>query len=534
MRREAVRDTRPSNLADWAAGVVLVILILLVYAQVGHFSFTYYDDPDYVTRNAHVQSGLSLANIAWAFTSSVSGNWSPVTTLSHMLAFQLFGMDSGMHHLINVLVHALAALFLFASLTRATRSRWASFFVALVFAVHPLHVESVAWVSERKDVLSAFFWFAGLYAYVRYTERPTVARNSLVATLLALGLMSKTMLVTFPFTLLLFDLWPLNRPRTAKLVWEKLPLFGLCAASSIIAFLTQKGAGAISPVALPLRLENALVSTVIYVGQTLLPVRLSPMYPYPESIPLWQPAAAFVLLAAITAGVLAVWRTRPYLATGWFFYLGTLVPVIGIVQVGSTAHADRYTYIPMVGLSIMAAWGGAEVVARWPGMRWPISSAAAACIVAFTVLAALQTSYWQDGVRLFQHAVDIAPDNFPARFQLSLEHYLTGKDLLERGQRGAAIEQFQAALQVRPNWAEVHNNLGIQLGNIPGRASEALSHFETAVRLNPKLVEPRRNLGLLEANMPGRRADAIANLEAAQRMQADPEAQRILDRLRSQ
>ena len=519
---------------DWALGIGLVLAILIVYGQVSHFDFTYYDDPDYVSKNVHVQAGLTADSIKWAFTSVVAGNWSPVTSLSNILVYEFFRMDSGMHHLVNVVFHALAAVMLFAALQRASRQRAASAFVAFLFAVHPLHVESVAWVSERKDVLSAFFAFLALYAYVRYAEQTSVRRYLLVAVPVVNGLMSKKMFVTFPFALLLFDVWPLRRGRFPQVVWEKLPLIALSTVASVIAYFTQRSAGAFLRAPMEVRIENAGVAYVTYIVQTFWPARLAPMYPYPESVAAWEWAAAFAILLGVSAVAIYTWRTRPYIATGWFWYLGTLVPVIGLVQVGAQARADRYTYIPMVGLSMILAWGAVEVAGRWLRTRMAIATAAVVACVACTAIASTQTAYWQDGVTLFQHTVDLDPNNYPAKYQLSLEHYLRGKDLLESGHRAEAIAHFEDALRVRPNWAEVHNNLAIQLASVPGRSAEAIAHFEAAVQLNPGLAEPQRNLGMLLSNVPGRRREAIAHLEAAQRLQPDPSVDQVLNRLREE
>ena len=469
----------PFSLIDLAIGAVLILAIFTVYFQVGSFDFTSYDDNDYVTENTHVLSGLTLQNIRWALTAVVVSNWMPLTNLSHMLDCQLFHQQSGVHHLVNVLFHALATLLLFASFKRATGARWASAFVALIFAVHPLHVESVAWVSERKDVLSAFFCFLALYAYVRYTEHPSVRGYLQVALAFGLGLMAKPMLVTFPFVLLLLDAWPLHRTHFPRMLWEKAPLVAFAAAVSCVTYFVQRSTGAVQAYPLPVRIGNALISYVVYIGQTLWPARLVVLYPYPQSFAMGRAAAAAIFLLAVTAAVIFAWRTRPYLAVGWFWYLGTLVPVIGLVQVGQQARADRYMYIPMVGLLLMLAWGASELQAKWPRAKLAIVLAASACAIACVSAAWVQTGYWQNTGTLFERTLDLTRDNYVAEYTLA--NYL-----MNSRREPEAIPHFEAALRVTPNFAEAQNNLGMVLGNIPGRMPEAISHFEAAVRLEAR------------------------------------------------
>jgi tetratricopeptide (TPR) repeat protein len=525
--------TRP-RLLDAGIGLALVIAIFIVYGQVSGFDFIHFDDPVYTYNNPHVQAGLTLDSLKWAFTSVVAGNWGPVTLLSHLLVHSLFRMESGMHHMANVFFHAIAAVFLFAALRRATGARWPSAFVAAIFALHPLHVESVAWVSERKDVLSALFWFWALYAYVRYVEKPGAARYLPVTILLCLGLMSKTMLVTFPFTLLFFDVWPLRRNVSwGQRIVEKIPLFGLVAIGAVVAYIAQTQDKAISTVSLPLRIENALVSYSVYLRQTIWPAHLEWFYLYPTSIPSWETGLAAAILMAISIGAILTWRTHPYFATGWFWYLGTLVPVIGIIQIGAQSHADRYTYIPMVGLSIIVAWGAVDIVQRWPRLVPAIATAGAASCLACTVLAYQQTSYWQDGKTLFGRSLEIDPNNYWSRYNLGLEHYTLGNELMSSGRRAEAIAEFESVLRVKPDWAEADNNLGILLANLPGRKDEAVAHFEAAVRLDPNLAEAQRNLGILLAGQPGRTAEAITHLEVANRLHPDPQVEKLIARLRA-
>jgi hypothetical protein len=511
----------------------LAAAILAVYSQVAHFDFINYDDEVYVYENPQVRAGLTAAGIKWAFTAVVAGNWAPVTMLSHMLDCELFGMSAGMHHLTNVLFHLAASLLLFASLRRATGMRWPSAFVAFLFALHPLHVESVAWVAERKDVLSAFFCFLSLYAYVRYAEAPDVRRYLLFAAPFAIGLMAKSMLVTFPFALVLFDIWPLRRAEFPRVLWEKIPLLCLSIGASVVTYLVQGTSGAFSVLAPGLRIENALVSYVTYIGNLFWPSRLAMFYMFPDTLPIWQPACALLVLLGISAAAIYTWRTRPYIFSGWFWYLGTLVPVIGLVQVGAQSHADRYTYIPMVGLSWILAWGAVDVVAAWPQTKTMVVGAIGVFCTACMTLAWVQTSYWQDGVTLFQHAVDVTENNFWVKRNLSEAHYVLANNLMNSGHGSEAIAHFDEALRIRPNYPEAQNNEGIIYARMPGGSTAAITHFQAAVQLDPKLAQAHRNLGMLLAAVPGRTQEALEHLEAAQRIQPDESTAQLIGRLRA-
>jgi len=513
------------SIVDLAIWIGLFLSVLLLYGQVEHFEFSFYDDPEYVTDNVHVRAGLTPETVRWAATAVVAGNWAPVTVLSHAAAVQLFGLESGEHHMINVLLHALAALVLFAALQRATKARWPSAFVAALFALHPVHVESVAWLAERKDVLYAFFGFLALYAYVRYAERPSIHRYIVVAALFALGLMSKPMLVTFPFLLLLLDYWPLRRARFPRVIWEKLPLLALSAADSVVTFLVQGSSGAVQVIPLAFRLRSALVASVVYIGQMFVPVHLAVFYPY-RAVPMWQAALAAVVLLAISTVATLRWRAQPYLATGWFWFLGTLVPVIGIVQVGSQAHADRYTYIPLIGLSIMLAWGAADALRKWPQTRTPIATIAALSCVAWMILTARQAATWQNSGRLFQHAVDVTKDNYVAENGLAMY-------LAQTGRGAEAIPHFEAVLRSIPDDAKVHNALGILYAATPDHKQQAIAHFQAAIRNHPDYMEAQYNLGLALSQEPGRAAEALAHLEAAYRLQPSSTIAQAIENLRS-
>lgn len=548
--------------------VVLFAATLAVYAQTAQFDFVNFDDPDYVTANPHVSGGFTAANVTWAFTSGDAANWFPLTRLSHMLDYQLFGRSAGGHHLVNVLLHATAVLLLFAFLHRATRRRWLSAWVAAMFALHPLHVESVAWVAERKDVLSTVCAMLALWSYVRWVERPSVRRYLLIALAFGLGLMAKPMVVTLPPIMLLLDVWPLGRwPR-----WrEKIPLFAMSAASAAIAWTVQQAGGAVRTAEqfpLLLRVENAPISCVVYIFQWFWPARLAVFYPYPAEIPLWQAAAAALAIAAITAIALRELRRRPYLAVGWLWYLFMLAPVIGLVQVGAQARADRYTYMPTIGISIMLAWGAAEAVTRLPRAKPAVSAIAIVTCAAAAAVTWVQIGFWRDSATLFQHAVDVTEGNY-------LAHHNLGVALAESpGTTQQAVNEFQTALRIKPNYLRAHTDLGsayAKLGrlsdsqaeyraalaidsNLPiphnnlgntyaqlGLWSEAISEYQAALRLDPEYTDARHNLAEGEYNLglalakAGRTAEAVAHLEAALRARPDyPEANNNLGVVLSQ
>ena len=550
--------------------LLLLVLTFTVYAPVTHFSFVNFDDPDYVTNNLHVRGGLTLDGVRWAFTSGESANWFPVTRISHMLDVQFFGLDPGPHHLVNVAFHALATLLLFAFLFRVTGALIRSAFVAAVFAVHPLHVESVAWISERKDVLSACFWFLALWAYVRYTERPQRARYALVLVAFACGLMSKPMVVTLPFVLILLDFWPLRRGWRIR---EKLPFFALALAASADTFAVQQTSGAVRTLAtfpLASRLANAIVSYAVYLEKTVWPSGLAVFYPYPAGFPTAEIALSLAVLAAVS---FAVWRTRrthPYLLAGWLWFLGTLVPVIGLVQVGAQARADRYMYIPIVGLAIMAAWGAAELTRKPPAL----AAAGAAVIAACSVVTVAQAMTWRNSETLFQHAIDVTGPNYlaqhnlgaallddPARLPDAIAHLRQalrlnpdsarihtdlGSALAKSGYLEHAIAEYREALRLapgdpvaqaalaaatgndraldaaahaRPDDPEAHNNLGSALAR-QHRTAEAVAEFQASLRLRPDYAEAHNNLGSAFAEM-GRVPDAISEYQAALRIKPE-------------
>ena len=473
----------------WIA-VALVASVLAVYGQTLDFGFVNWDDPDHVTHNPMVLRGLTLDGVVWALRASETGNWHPLTWLSHMLDVELFGHRAGGHHATNVALHALCSLLLFGVLRSATGAVWRSALVAGLFALHPLHVESVAWISERRDVLSTAFGLLAIGAYVAWVRRGGVLRYLLTALCFALSLTSKAMLVTLPFVLLLLDHWPLRRSQPGRRLLEKLPLLALAAAFSALAWVTQQGASAVIPedqLAIPLRAANAAVAYVRYLGMLLWPARLAMFYPHPYiasagGIPLaaWQIAGSLALLLAATALLLRA-RTRPYLAVGWLWYLGTLVPVIGLVQIGSQALADRYTYFPSIGLFVIVAWGGADVLAALRA-RSPSAERLAACVAGIALLALgatawLQTRHWRDSRALFEHTVSAVPRNPLIRFNVA-------NRLRDAGRLDDAIREYERALAETPDSHQIRINLAnaLRSGN---QLDAAASHYRELLARDP-------------------------------------------------
>jgi len=515
--------TAPRSFPPWVSALLapaLVALILLVYAAVAHYDFVAYDDPAYVTENPRVLAGLSWSGAAWAWTTGYAANWHPLTWMSHMLDVTAFGARAGMHHLTNLLLHVAATLLLFAFLSRATGAPGRSAFAAGLFAVHPLHVESVAWIAERKDVLSTLFGMLALWAYAGYVRRPAVGRYLAVAACFSASLLAKPMLVTLPFVLLLLDLWPFRRATPGggtpwpRLVLEKLPLFCLSAASSLATYLVQRQGGAVSSLdlyPLALRIENALVSYVAYIGKMVWPLRLSVMYPYPQAIPFWQAAGAALLLAGISFLAVLQARHRPWLPVGWFWYLGTLVPVIGLVQVGIQSMADRYTYVPLVGLFIAVAWGVPDLLERRRPRRLAMPAAALCVIGVCAALARAQVGVWKDNVALWTHATEVT-----LNMSNHVAHNSLGIVLEKQGRLEEALAHFSEAVRVRPDFAEAQHNLGKALAKA-GRYDEALSALAAAVRFDPGNAAVHSDLAIVLAGL-GRLDEAITRYSEALRI----------------
>jgi Tfp pilus assembly protein PilF len=476
----------------------LVAIIFLTYYPVWHYGFLSYDDSPYVTDNAPVRRGLTAQGLQWAFTTGHASNWHPITWLSHMLDVQMFGMNAGRHHFVNLLFHIANTLLLFILLYRTTGIWPRSAMVAALFAVHPLHVESVAWVAERKDVLSILFWMLTMLAYVSYVRKPRLGRYMAVIAVFALGLMSKPMLVTLPVVLLLFDVWPLGRLRFAtgqfpvwlRMVREKIPLFALVAASSIVTVVVQSRGGALQSfetVPLHQRASNALVSYMAYLVQTLWPGNLAAFYPY-RPLPMLPVAASAVGLAVLSVVVIRLSRDRPFLFTGWFWYLITLVPVIGLIQVGGQARADRYTYVPLVGVFIIVSWGIPLVLKRWRYASRAVPIGAGILVCALAVVSWSQVRYWKSDLALWEHAVQVTDDNYFARTNL-------GFALIDAGDLAAGIEQYNEALRINPNSAETHNALGTALIK-QGRVDAAMEQYTMALRIRPGFADAHSNLAI--------------------------------------
>jgi tetratricopeptide (TPR) repeat protein len=469
-----------------------------VFGQTLRYDFINYDDPRYVYENTKVTSGLTIAGIAWAFTHIHSMNWHPITTMSHMLDCQLFGLRAGAHHFTNVLLHTIAVVLLFIALRGMTGALWRSAFVAALFAIHPLRVESVAWIAERKDVLSGVFFMLTLLAYTHYVRAPSAGRYLAVAAALGLGLMSKPMLVTVPFVLLLLDYWPLRRgngrsPQAVhhrvRLVMEKIPLLLLSAGSSVVTFLVQRAAvGFTEDLPVWPRISNALVAYVVYIRQMFWPVNLAVFYPHPENrLPPWEIILALAILIAVTTAAIFLRRNAPYLITGWLWYLGMLVPVIGLVQVGWQGHADRYTYLPQIGLYIAATWAAADLTAPWRHQRKVLSAAAVVILALLAWGTTLQASYWRDSETLFTHALAVTSNNDVAENNLGIVY-------LRKGKLDQAISLLQSAVDLRPENSPAHENLAKALLQ-KGRVAEALVHYRKLLELQPDNMEVHNIVG---------------------------------------
>lgn len=469
----------------------LAALTWLVFGQTLRHDFINYDDPRYVYENTKITSGVSLSGIAWAFTHIHSMNWHPLTTISHMLDCQVYGLKPGGHHFTNVLLHIVAAILLFLALQEMTGTFWNSAFVAAVFAIHPLRVESVAWIAERKDVLSGVFFMLTLLAYVHYVRLPSIGRYLVVVFALACGLMSKPMLVTLPFVLLLVDHWPLDRisGRFWKRVAEKIPLLALSAVSSIGTLVAQKGAvGWTEELPILERINNAIISYVLYIWQMVWPANLAVFYPHPENRLLpWEIISSLLLLVCVTAIAIALRKQRPYLITGWLWYLGMLVPVIGLVQVGWQGRADRYTYLPQIGLYIAITWTVADLTAFWRRQRTILSTAAILTIGVLTWRAWAQTWYWRDSETLFKHALAVTTNNDVAENNLGIVY-------LRQGNVDEAISLLQAAVDLRPDNSPAHENLAKALLQ-KGKVADALIHYQKLLELQPDNIEVHNIVG---------------------------------------
>jgi len=519
---------------------VLVLLTLMVYARTLAHDFVNFDDPRYVYENAPVVAGLTWAGVHWAFTTGHESNWHPLTWLSHMADCQVYSLKPWGHHLTNLLLHLASTVLLFLVLFRMTGFAWRSAFVAALFAVHPQHVESVAWLAERKDVLSAFFWILTMQAYVSYSRRPGVGRYLLFIFAFALGLMSKPMLVSLPLVLLMMDYWPMKRfgsVPTWKLLVEKAPLLLMTVASSVITFLVQQGGGSVGRMEvfpLGVRAANACVACVTYIIKMIWPSNLAIYYVhYGHTIPTWQVVGAALTVMAVTAAAIYLRRSRPYLIVGWLWFIVTLIPVIGLVQVGSQARADRYTYIPLIGLFMLISWLAAELfgvpkpapVVSKKGRR-PVETTkaaqpntglavvACAVVLVFTVSGFVQAGYWRNSETLWSHAIDATGRN-------PLAEKMLGEALERDGKLDEALEHYQNAVDIKPTFIEARNNLGAVLARLD-RPEEAIQEYEEALRLAPaSIAGGRPNTAIVHNNLAhqlvkvGRFKEAIPHYQAA-------------------
>lgn len=504
----------PRNLAIAAA---IFALTLVVFHGVGTYEFLGYDDNLYVTENDVVTGGWSVDGVRWALTTGHAGNWVPVTWLSHMLDVELFGVEAGAHHRVNVVLHAANAVLLFVLFVGMTGDRGPAAFLALAFAIHPLHVESVAWIADRKDLLSALFCFLAMLAYRRYAEKPGAGWYLAVVAWFCLALMSKQTAVVLPFVLLLLDLWPLGRIRggradVRRVVLEKLPLAALAVAAIAVAYRVQASAGALKSVeAFPLagRIANAVVSYAWYVWKTVWPSGLAVPYPYVAPLSAWQVAGAALGLTAITVLALRSARSRPYVTVGWLWFVGGLVPVIGLVQIGTHARADRYAYLPIAGLLIVVVWG----VPAWSSSKpWRLVAtvAAASVLIAWTAVTLQQLPHWKNTETLSRRALAVTTDNTTAHLNLAVH-------LGRAGRTDEAIEQYRDVLRIRPDHYKANWNLGNTLFRA-GRGSEAAPHFRAVLRSDPDAVQPMTKLAaILAAGSSPASAEADEAVRLAER-----------------
>jgi len=524
------------NIKLMTAAAVLIVLTLITYWQVNNYDFVNYDDDKYITGNQYVKTGLNLDNVEWAFKSMYAGNWHPLTWISLMTDAQLFGLNAGYYHLTNLFLHILNTLLLLFILYKMTGALWRSALVAALFALHPLHVESVAWVTERKDVLSMFFMLLTLWAYINYIQKPDFKRYLLIFVAFAMGLMSKPMLVTLPFVLLLLDYWPLERysmqnntnidsalvtKKVLVLIYEKIPLFLLAGLFIALTIVAQKAEiDLMQSIPMTLRVGNALVAYCGYIFKMFWPVSLSVLYPYSAEIPLWKISLSVILLSTVSGIAIYTIKKRPYLAVGWFWYLGTMVPVIGIVQVGVQSMADRYTYIPLIGLFIMLVWFLSDALEKIPYKKYISATVSVIIVLLLMTLSWSQLKYWKNNYELFTHTLEVTENNYTMHCNLAVLlagkgdskaaefHYMEalkikpddkdtnmnyGTLLVRLGRLEEAIELFIAAIKTKPDFAEAYNSLGIAYVQ-RGDRLKAMEQFSAAVKINPDYQDAQNNL----------------------------------------
>ncbi len=546
-------DNYFSEYQDLFICILVAVAVLVAYWPVQHYGLISLDDIDYISGNPYVKAGLTWGSLSWALQDVHTGYWHPLTWVSHMLDYQFFGSRVGGHHWTSVIFHIANSILLYIVMKRMSGAVWKSALVAALFAVHPLNVESVAWISERKNVLCTFFWFAGMWSYTYYLERPTRYRYFLILMAFSLGLMSKPMIVTFPFTLLLLDYWPLGRltgwKMFPRLVFEKIPLFILAAVVGIATFLSSfRGDVTISIDKLPLpdRMANAVVSYAKYLWMMFWPENLAVFYPYSKKFGALPIIGAVLLLFVLSSLAVLGIRKYRYALTGWLWYLGTLVPVIGLIQVGKQAMADRYAYIPMIGLFIIIAWGIPDLLRGLPRRKIIFAISSGAVIVGLMICSVVQVHYWQNSVTLFEHALRVTGMNSRAHYNLgisltglgkyeeaiyqfkyaiSLEpeyagpYSYMGVALAGQGKTDEAIIYYHEALKIKEDDETTHNNLGVALAG-KGKFDEAILHFQEALRIRPDYVYANRNMGGALAGL-GKMEEAIGYYEKALKIDSD-------------
>ncbi len=472
--------------------IVLTIVTLAVYGQVNQFEFVNVDDNIYVTENIHIQSGITLAKIRWAFTTIYSELWNPLTLLSYMLDYQLYGLNARGYHVTNLILHIFSTLLLFQLLRRMTGTIWESTFVAAFFALHPMHVESVAWISERRDVLSAFFWMLTLYLYTHYTEKPVIRRYLLVVFSFVLALMSKSMVVTLPVIMILLDYWPLKRFESQKgnlILWqfkEKFPLFVLSAAFSIMTLYAHRNRP-IEHFPLWSCLANASVSFVTYLGKTFWPYDMNVFYPFPDRIPIWQISMTSMLIILVSLVTILTVKRLPYLFVGWFWYIIAILPVMGIIQDTDQAMADRYHYLPSIGISIMLAWGIPFLIKNNEARRKILFPTGIIFIIIMAVLTWKQCGYWKNSIELCKHTLQVTKNNYVACNCLA-------RATATEGKIKEAIYYYSESIKLKPTFTNAINSRGIIYGDL-GEYQRAIKDFNEAIRINPYYAEAYNNRG---------------------------------------
>ena len=543
--------------------ILLIVATLAVFWQVNQYDFINFDDNVYVTENSHIQSGITIDGFRWAFSTTYAEFWHPLTWLSLIFDYQLHGLNAGGYHLTNLILHIMSALLLFWLFNRMTGAIWRSAFVAVLFALHPLHVESVAWIAERKDVLSAFFWMLTLCLYVYYTEKPVIRRYLPVLLCFACALMSKPMVITLPIVMILLDYWPLGRLQSQKIganltdvvpvptnygrqktkskkgalkknisppndqklsepkiagiipLWqlrEKAPFFIFLAVFSIITLYAQYKP-AVKHFPLGSRIANASVSFVTYLAKTLWPHELAVFYPFSDQLPVWQVLGAALLILVVSTAVIVMLKRLPYLFVGWLWYAITLLPVIGIVQVGNHAMADRYTYLPLIGISIMLAWGIPFLIKCEELRKIILFPAGVVSLAILSFLTWQQCGYWKNSITLFEHTLQVTKNN-------DLAHYNLGLALKDQGRMEEALSEFRETARIRPSSADAHNNIGIILEIYYKKYDEAISHYQSSLKIEPDNYGTHFNLGLaLTEN--GKSKEAIEHFRTAINLKPD-------------